>query len=465
MAIERSSLQLTRQINSGAFGVVYAAKQANREVAFKEYLRTTKPVDIAIGERAVKFRAGLSAFDRDTLDSFSAWPTDMVIDASGAACGLLMPLLGPEYFHDIWLDRHHEEPVDLRTLIHDDYIEPIDLTSRYTILALLIYALAWLHRRGWVFGDISFTNVCVRSDTLQVMLIDCDGTGPDDGTHQLHNALGWKLPGRPRFTSSATDACKAGAAILRCLTPGVGAATSFNQERLDRDLIAPTIHILVEGLLHQDPTQRPTLKHAYNTLRSVVVGRRRLPTITRADLSTRRAFRGDRLAIEWEVDNGRTVRLLDLDGPILEVALGSDPVGCHFSPRVTGPLWLEADNSHGTIRRYLGSVYVIEQPQLRDVSLTLPPLPKLSLSSRLDLSTIGPGLDDVWARFAGATRRQRLSVPPAQLVTMTHEPMALTPPTWEVDSQQVRTIFDEMATASRSALEVLLDAQKDENHA
>ena len=100
-------------------------------------------------------------------------------------------------------------------------------TKRLVMLAQLVYVVGRLHKRGWVFGDLSFTNAVFAVNPPRMMLIDCDGAAasrppPRSGAH----ARLWYRPSARRGfdeQDTMTDAYKLGLAILRCLSPGTGA--------------------------------------------------------------------------------------------------------------------------------------------------------------------------------------------------------------------------------------------------
>lgn len=241
MSVSVDDLGPRTKIADGGFGCVYRVPRFRLfgdqdELAYKEF--TT---DVADQARAARASIGLwDRLDRDERRTFGelfAWPRALVHDASGSVCGLLMPLLGPDYF----IDGAKPKPRDMQWLIASEAqrrasgagVADIDLVDRHVLLTKLAYALGLLHRLRWVYGDLSFKNLVFALDPPRVKLIDCDAAAAlSDRGRTQGNTTFWAPPEQaavPRpLQDTRSDVFKFGLAVLRALTPGTGAATSYD---------------------------------------------------------------------------------------------------------------------------------------------------------------------------------------------------------------------------------------------
>ena len=128
----------------------------------------------------------------------------------------------------------------------------ISRTDRLVMLAQLAYVIGWLHKHGWVFGDLSFSNAVFALNPPRILLLDCDGAAAlaKRGRKQSSTPF-WDPPecpieeppgGRKQDRQDdVTDVYKLGLAVLRCLTPGKGASSSRNLSRLGPSLTRPEL--------------------------------------------------------------------------------------------------------------------------------------------------------------------------------------------------------------------------------
>lgn len=225
------------------------------------------------------FRDGLSPQDRDDLDRYCAWPRTLVEETTGKICGLLMPQIHQEFS---WPGKAGEPGMldfRLRTadwLIADARMRAaagvdmeVDRTGRLLLLAQLVYAVGRLHKRGWVFGDISFTNAAFALDPPRLKLFDCDGAAAltDYGREQSHTPF-WMPPEHrsgQQLQDTVTDAYKLGLAIVRGLVPGRGASQTKDVGRIHGQL-DPRAVALVTDALSDDRSRRPTARELYSCL-------------------------------------------------------------------------------------------------------------------------------------------------------------------------------------------------------
>lgn len=296
MQVRKKALGHLVFLGRGAFGEVFNATgfhlpDDSAPLAYKEF--TSDRIKQARSARAaVEFRETLSPFDRADLDQCYAWPRALVEDESDAVCGLLIPLNPPEFFCRQLDPESGQMTSKLRTMAwlmssrkqreaaRVD-IRSIDKTERLILLAKLAWAISLLHKHDWVFGDLNFTNMAFALDPPRLMLIDCDNTAAlaDVGRSQPSTPF-WdppECPTSPRLTEwrqqelqdTVTDVYKLGLAILRCLTPGKGAATSSNVNRLAGELDGEGIGLLARAL-SADGASRPTANELYTYLAGVI---------------------------------------------------------------------------------------------------------------------------------------------------------------------------------------------------
>ena len=228
---------------------------------------------------AVAFRDELRPADRGELDRCFAWPRALVEDGAGRVCGFLMPLIPAPFFGrqaDPESGLLTARPREMSWLAAGDAqraaaqvdLPEAGLATRLTLLARLAGALAWLHDRGWVFGDLSLARAVFAVDPPRLMLTGCDGAAAaaDPGRRQAC-APWWDPPECPAGSGrqdAVTDAYKLGLAVLRCLTPGPGAASTRSAGRL-AEALGPAGAGLAARALSADRSLRPTARdwHGY----------------------------------------------------------------------------------------------------------------------------------------------------------------------------------------------------------
>ena len=343
---------------------------------------------------SVAFREQLSSAERAALDNWTVWPRALVTSSSGSACGLLMPLIPPEFFFQApdqsghlvrkpremsWLVSSAEQ----RTAAQVDFGD-ISRTDRLVMLAQLAYIIGWLHKRGWVFGDLSFSNAVFALNPPRILLLDCDGAAAlAKRSRKQSSTPFWDPPecpieeppgGRKQDRQDdVTDVYKLGLAVLRCLTPGKGASSSRNLSRLGTELDAAGT-ALVARALSDDRGTRPRAKQLYSFLRQTARGRIAVPQISMAQLVTPRLIRGMDARIEWQIDQASEVEIRFGNNQACTVALADHPQGCAFQPQRSGPVSIEARSHFGTARVELGDVTLYPRPEFQ---LNLTGLPAL----------------------------------------------------------------------------------------
>jgi hypothetical protein len=297
-AVSRGGLSELTLLAEGRFGRVYRAEHMRLPadpgaLAYKEF--TTDRANQVTA--AVAFRDELRNGDRAELDRYFAWPRALVEDGTGQVCGFLMPLIPAPFFGrqaDPGSGRPTARPREMSWLAAGDAqraaaqvdLPEVDLAGRLTLLAQMAGALAWLHARGWVFGDLSLARAVFAVDPPRLMLTGCDGAAAaaDPGRRQAC-APWWDPPECPAGPDpgqqdAATDVYKLGLAILRCLTPGPGAASSRSASRL-ADALGPAGAGLAARALSADRSQRPLASDWHRYLSRLAASRQALaPEVT-----------------------------------------------------------------------------------------------------------------------------------------------------------------------------------------
>jgi serine/threonine protein kinase len=454
MTVSRASLGRLTFLAEGGFGRVYRVDDFRlpgdpAPLAFKEFTVRQAEQATATG-KVVEFRARLSPTDRAELDSFSAWPLDRVSGASGDICGLLMHLIPPEFFchaADAETGQVGSQPRNIMWLMSSNKqrqealsdVPDIGLLDRLYLLSELSYALAWLHRRGWVFGDLSFGNVVFALDPPRVLLIDCDGAARlADTTRQQASTPYWDPPevalqpdpgvAQQGLQDDVTDAYKLGLAILRCLKPGKGAATTREVTRLTDDLDAAGFS-LVSRALAAGRSERPTARELYLYLRQAVLAILTPPEVLTARLATPFCVRGLDARVEWQIANATRITLRAGYRFSVDLVPAQHPHGYVFRPDESGPVSVTAANRHGTVTADLGELNLYELPPFQ---LDLGSLPRLELPN-LGAFTVPAAAAALAGRPAvplGITGVAGLPPVPTAQFTGSPVPMTWSPPPW-----------------------------------
>ena|SRR5664280_1371633 len=397
MRVKKKDLGPLRQINGGTFGRIYDAPQFRLKKdpaaqAYKEFI--CKHTDQArAAQAAVDLWNSLDIRDRADFDEHMSWPKAVVEDERGVVCGLLMPLLHQDFFcQQVDPDTRQltDKPREMSWLIATQAqrsfaqvdLPDIDRTERQILLAKLIYAIGRLHKHGWVYGDLSFRNAAFALNPPRIQLLDCDGAAPlSDGQRKQSHTPYWEPPeckgdqSNPQDT--VTDVYKLGLALLRCLTPGKGAASSSDPARLAGELDAEGQQVVERALL-ADRSLRPTAKEMFLSL-SRLLAPLVAPPPLRARLVHQYRLRGQDVRIEWQLGNADHVVIAGANQLRLQVDTHAHPDGYVFRPEASGPITVEARNRFGSSRLDLGEVELYELPPflIGEVHLPQPVVPTL----------------------------------------------------------------------------------------
>jgi hypothetical protein len=369
--VRRGELGSRRLIKSGGFGDVYRVDGRGKPVAYKEFT-SEEAMQARSARMAVDMRDRLSLDDRQVLDRLSVWPHAMVEDGPGRVCGLLMPLL-PDAFFTRLIDpesgRPEKKPRDLAWLPASESqrraagvdVPDVEMTDRLALLAQLSFVVGWLHRRGWVYGDLNLHNVAFALAPTRIKLLDCDSAAPlsDSGRRQGHQPA-WEPPERPALQDETTDVYKLGLAVLRCLVPGRNASTRRSPRKLQR-VLDPTGFALISNAL-SDPARRPAARELYRYLRHTVQDRMQPPHVSAVDIEARRWLRGQDLRINWIAADAAEAVITTGNGRRERVDTSVDATGCTIRPEVSGPVAVEFRNRYGTVTVDLGELRLYELP-------------------------------------------------------------------------------------------------------
>ena len=395
--ISEASLGQLEHLGSGGFAEVFAVPDFtlpgdNTPLAYKrftiEHAHQTRSA-----QAAVNFRASLGPADRADLDERTTWPRALVNDSAGSVSGLLMPLIPPQFFFQApdHLGQMARKPREMSWLVSSaeqrnaaqvDFGE-IPRTDRLVMLAQLTYVVGRLHKHGWVFGDLSFSNTVFALDPPRILLLDCDGAAAlTDHSRKQSSTPFWDPPECPieeppggrkqERQDDLTDVYKLGLAILRCLTPGKGASSSRNVKRLGAELDAAGTNLVARSL-SEYRNIRPRAKEIYAYLRHTAASRITVPQVTQAWLMTPTRVRGLEARIAWQIDEANDVVVRFGSGQTVTVSLADHPRG-YTLPQHSGSVSIEARNRFGTTRVELGELILYDLPEFKVNLVGLPAL-------------------------------------------------------------------------------------------
>jgi serine/threonine protein kinase len=412
--VPKSHLEPLVLLGAGGFGKVHRTTYQldpsdPRDLVYKEYTHPDPVLRARAGERAqraVDFRDDLLQFgdaaDLAVLDTYFAWPREVVRDdGTDEIVGFLMPLAGPEYFWRIRRQGGYEtipRTLDWVTTVEQVWqVNHVDLsqvtaTDRLFLMAQLAYAIAWLHKQGWVFGDLSFPNVAFAMfpDPPRLFIFDCDDAAALDDPlrgEQPHTPFWFPPecqavpPAKPAPQDTVTDAYKLGLAVVRCLKPGNGVVTTYDVDRLDDILDSEGLDLL-DRALSDDRDRRPAARDIFAYLDRTATPRMVAPQIGSTDLVTPLVFRGGNARIYWQIDGAEEISVyLGDDRNRVRVARQDEPQDeCGFLVPRSGQVTVLAVNRYGSAGRIVGDVSLLDLPEFDASTLTrarpaIPPVP------------------------------------------------------------------------------------------
>ena len=136
-------------------------------------------------------RGALPQDEQSVLDAVTVWPLAIVQDPNSFAQGVLMRRLPADYYFRLTLRFSGKTELHVRDgqrlLMLPDHaaatgVEYASEEFRVKLLRRLAFALAFLHKRELVFGDLSARNMVYNSPAISrdpaIKLLDCDGIRP-----------------------------------------------------------------------------------------------------------------------------------------------------------------------------------------------------------------------------------------------------------------------------------------------
>jgi len=274
LAIDAAELRQGQVLGRGGQGEVVEVNLPGRPttepLVAKWYLPSVIP-DPAALTRLVSWRRSLDGEARTMLDAVACWPRAVLL-REGRAAGVLLARVPAEFTFTLTRPSGGRVTVlrELQYLIAGPEllarrgIADADLTTRLRALAGLVSAVAFLHVRDVVLGDLSVKNV-LWAPERGVYLLDCDSlrmTGNNPAVRQP-NSPGWDDPVFPGTQNQQSDRYKLALAVLRVL--------DRNFHTRDPELAADALGreflpILRAGLSH-DPAARPAARAWLGPLR------------------------------------------------------------------------------------------------------------------------------------------------------------------------------------------------------
>jgi hypothetical protein len=374
---ERSALGPLRELDRGGSGVVHEA--VGTGTVFKEFTAAGQTDVLRWAEGSVAFWRSLPPAEQAELAAMAAWPTDLVVD-HGVVVGVLMPLIAGDFWHTrTGLDgRVQRQPSNLKWLMAEDSLLGdrfdralfFDDSVRFELLAQTLRLLAWLHRRGVVFGDVSGNNFMFTLSPPRVLGIDCDAvvTGPstDSAVGRMTNFYvppEFQGPGARTTVDAASDTWKAAILLLRALTPGPRCSQRRpDAVRLLRGRVPDRLLDVLTACLTDDPDQRPPLTDLFACVEDVYRTLSSPPTAALLEVVDPVVRHGGTVELRWAFDGADAIVVEAPDGARHDLDPATHPHGFTFPATTSGLLAVHATNRHGTSTFPLGPVLVYDVP-------------------------------------------------------------------------------------------------------
>lgn len=389
MPVRKADLGPLTKINEGGFGVVYRIAQyrvpgdPTTPLAYKEFTKDVAE-QAQSAERSVIFRDLLQPGDLRDLDQRAVWPQTLV-ENQGSLVGFIMPLIPGDFFFEMTYAPTRQKTTELRDLqwlnatrkqlAANGLSADVDYVERLALLAQLVYCVARLHKHGWIFGDISFSNAAYAINPPRMILLDCDGatSAARAALRPAVNTFGWEPPecAHLNVATKATDVYKLGLAILRCLNPEGGGATIKDPKHLAGQLDAAGVALMTR-VLSPDPALRPPAKELYHYLQAALNALITPPEVLTAQLLTPMRPRGTDARVRFTVRNVPEVTITVGDGApmTVPVSVPGQPQVHAFAAQLSGRVVLEAKNRFNTVRVDVGELEIFEMPKFDPTSIT-----------------------------------------------------------------------------------------------
>lgn len=387
MPVSRSELGSLHELGRGGFGVVYRTSAAigaepRRDLAYKELHppQRGKAADVEWNRRAIResvaFRRKLDDAARAQLDVLAVWPLELVVH-QGQVTGYLMRLIEPEFFLKTndrpvlatvaWLAARNStvqaSGIDAAPFSH--------LAVRLSLMTQLAYCVAWLHRRGRIFGDLSLSNGVFVAGPTRFLLMDCDATARATDAHrrQAHSPF-FDLPeGGRALQTRQSDVYKLALCIVRSLCLDRGSTqlktTDHLKGRLPLELLS-----LLDRALGRDPARRPTAKAIWEALSGHLDRDYPQPRFESVETSPGgTVLRGQDVIVRWTCSHADRVTITGPDGATVSCSAtkGAEAIRVDRA----GEISIRAANEHGHTDATAREVHVYDLP--------IPELPRVDV--------------------------------------------------------------------------------------
>lgn len=274
LAVDESALRHGRTLGRGGQGEVVEVDldgaAPGEPMVAKWYLPAVVPDPGAL-TRLVSWRRSLDPPARAALDAVACWPRAVLL-RHGRAAGVLLPRVAPAFSFELARPSGTRGAVlrELQYLVAGPGllarrgIADVGTATRFRVLVGFVSAVAFLHERDVVLGDLSVKNM-LWSPGGAVYLLDCDAlrlTGTSPAVPQP-NSPGWDDPVFPGTQNHQSDRYKLALTVLRVL------ARDFHTrdpERAREAFGRAFLPILRAGL-SRDPDVRPTAQAWSHPLR------------------------------------------------------------------------------------------------------------------------------------------------------------------------------------------------------
>lgn len=268
--VDVSQIGALDKLGQGGQGIVYRAPSVHstyaRSMVYKAYRPATlASLDVDALAALPEFLEALPYSDGARLISLTAWPCVTVCDG-GKTVGFLMPSIPEEFFTEIWTNKPTPSTVmaEFQHLLNDPHIlamrfkgSAITERQRLELLHQLALALAFLHERGVVIGDISPKNVLYSlSPSPAAYFIDCDAMRVNGVSPSAQvETPGWAVPRGEEKATVYSDRYKLGLMALRLL---VGDQETKDVKRLP-GYVPEDLRSVIKDTLSNEPQDRPEL--------------------------------------------------------------------------------------------------------------------------------------------------------------------------------------------------------------
>ncbi|NIL74893.1 hypothetical protein RhoFasB10_00985 [Rhodococcus sp. B10] len=380
MTVDKASLTIESTLGEGGFGTVYLVKTSSgsNQFAYKEFKKVSAD-ELANLDLLVTFRKKLSAPEKAELDSFAAWPLELVT-SKGATVGYLMEVLSDRFIEQsiVQTSGTGSSPRSLDWLAKPDHaarngaslvVPEDDIATRTMFAAKLVYAFNFLHKRGIVFGDVSLRNILHADAPAEIKLIDLDSVRIESQSpnfRQPHSTgmLPKECREGQKEQTIATDMFKVAYVVFSILASVVQVSNSSGIENKVDDAGMT----LFGRALNGKATERPSAAEWYRYLYDRVAALMNPPELSSFTATPRYQLRGEPIQLAWEVEGHRSLKLEMPSGEVRDLG-GSASNTLEVLVEAGGQYRLTAENDNGTVTATTATVRVFDVPHVKYVDV------------------------------------------------------------------------------------------------